>query len=265
MLELAVGLFGLVGGYSLGQRLRQAVYDESDYLLGGGAAAASSAAHADADSRLQQKKNLRGRSLSSLDGAAAARESATVTVMLVGDPAVGKTLLLKRLSDAHGALPQQSLPQTMYPTWQRADFAFAAGGETIFQILDTPGRIPELSVPFFRHMDTVVLVFDVGRASTFAHVKELWHEYVEKHRLALPSAAKHAPESVVVLANIIDERRERQVTRREAAAWAASVGIQFFETHPAEHTPKLMVHLDAVMRRHRATSTQSGPEAPADQ
>lgn len=238
LLELGVASFGVLGGYNLGQRIRQLVYDE-DVARG----KQSDSENAGGNTHLP--KHARNKSLSK-----PSTQQNTVTVMLVGEAAVGKTLLSTRVVD--GALPSANLPQTMYPAWQRADFEFASG-QVIFQILDTPGRMPELAVPFYRHMDTVVLVFDVSRASTFTRMKTIWYDHLQQHRLQLPNANRYAPESCVVLANIIDERRERQVTRREAAAWAASVGLPFFETHPAEHTPKLLLHLDAIMRsKHEA-------------
>ena len=91
-----------------------------------------------------------------------------------------------------------------------------------------------------------MLVFDVGSSMSFDKMKSQWYSSVRLHRFA--SGARQAPGSTVVLAHIIDERRERQVTRREAAAWCQQQNLPYFETHPAEKPyPRVLHHLASTL------------------
>ena len=103
-------------------------------------------------------------------------------------------------------------------SWRRR--AACALGAASFMFLDTPGSMPELSIPFYRQVNSVVLVFDVGSSQSFAKMKTLWYSAVRLHRDAA-GGARTAADSTISLAHVIDERRERQVTRREAAGRAS--------------------------------------------
>jgi len=59
----------------------------------------------------------------------------------------------------------------------------------------------------------------------------VWYAAVQQHR---PAAGRNSAGAIVVLAHVIDERRERQVTRREASTWCESVSLPYYETHPAD-------------------------------
>ena len=183
--------------------------------------------------------------------------------MLVGEPGVGKSLFVSRISNLDG-VGRETLPKTLAPTWQRADIPLVPNGQVTFQLLDMPGSLPELSIPFYAHAHAVVLMFDVGSASSFARMKMLWHTSLKQHRDLVPGA-RYAPGSTVVLAHIIDERRERQVTRREASAWCASagVGLPYFETHPLETSPKVLAHLAAAVVLRAAEDEHEAPR-PSD-
>ena len=80
----------------------------------------------------------------------------------------------------------------------------------------------------------------------------MWYSAVRLHRFA--AGARHSQGATVVLAHIIDERRERQVTRREAAAWAQQVGVPYFEMVSGSSSerpcPRVLTHLaSAVLLR----------------
>ena len=210
---------GLVGGWAIGSKLRSAIdFDAQEQEP-------QQSAQTVADSAPQQAKTLM---------------EATATVMLVGDPAAGKSLFVERCTNRDG-IGRETLPRTLAPAWESAFMPLPLGRAT-FHFLDTPGAYPELSVPFYRGVQFVVLVFDVSNANSFVNLKMLWYTAVQTHRLNLANA-RIKPGSCVVLAHIIDERRERAVTRRDAARWCASKQLPYFETHPAEAVPKVLSHI----------------------
>ena len=232
LLEGSLAIVGLAGGFSLGSRLRSAFYDagEDDQPAGGASVQRSKA----------------GDASTALSPWAGNAETMTMTVMLVGEPGAGKSLFCERISNPDG-LGGRSLPKTMAPQWVRAEVLLpGALGRVSFMFLDTPGSMPELSIPFYRQVNSVVLVFDVGSSQSFAKMKTLWYSAVRLHRDAA-GGARTAADSTIVLAHVIDERRERQVTRREAAAWCQQMKLPFFETHPAEKPlPRVLTHLASI-------------------
>ena len=88
----------------------------------------------------------------------------------------------------------------------------------------------------------------------------MWYAAVLQHR----QMDKHAAGTCVVLAHVIDERRERQVTRREASAWCELNGLPFFETHPADIRGwrRLLVHLTDKCRPELAGAAAFGDRSP---
>ena len=102
-------------------------------------------------------------------------------------------------------------------------------------------------MPFYRDVQACILVFDVGSSLSFARMKAFWYSATRLHRFHTPGA-RQKPGSTVVLAHIIDERRERQVTRREAAAWCQQQKLPYFETHYHDTAAwrRMLVHLARV-------------------
>lgn len=263
MLEAAIVLGGLVGGYSIGTRLRQTVHDAS---------ALTSSVSGEASGGADERRRKQQSQLASL----LADDEVIVTAMLVGEPSVGKSLFVARMSNPPDGPGRQALPKTMLPGWQKvrvalpsqlqrkgrisAAAAAAPAGSANFQLLDTPGGLPGLCVPFYRGVQCVVLMFDVGQASSYEALKSKWYADVKLHRLDAPGA-RHASGSTVVLAHVVDERRTREVTRREAGSWCASVGLPYFETHPAEHMPKVLAHLASAIGKEQLQQGAAGGDA----
>ena len=286
LLEAGLVSAGLAGGYSLGSKLRQVLQEAS-------AADGQHQRVGDAAKRGTRE----GGSLSQLPSSLASRwvgneEAMTLTVMLVGEPGAGKTLLCERLAAEDGIVGRETLPRTLAPQWHAVQLDLPSVGRVSVQLLDTPGGLPEvsviqanrpsshlthsqatpvthppalcpcavaaqLSVPFYRDVQACILVFDVGSSLSFARMKAFWYSATRLHRFHTPGA-RQKPGSTVVLAHIIDERRERQVTRREAAAWCQQQKLPYFETHPAERPcPRVLTHLGSVV-------LQGGEEAGAE-
>jgi hypothetical protein len=288
LVELGVVGVGLASGYSLGSRLRQSVYDEAI--------------------EQEQADGARQRNKAEKPAAAPAhrnQDAMTLTVMLVGEPGAGKSLFCERLNyHSDGALPKETLPRTWAPQWQRVNMVLPSAGRVCFQLLDTPGSLPEVSItrstavavitrgrrcslsccpalgssrsPFIaacnrasssltsvrasRALERSVTLRVCARTHTpwrvnsrrYARMKSEWFSALRLHR-AVPGG-RQPPATTVVLAHIIDERRERQVTRREAAAWCQQQKLPYFEMHQAERpVPKVLAHLaDVVLREDSA-------------
>ena len=227
LMEGVIVAAGLAGGVAIGRRARQAAEDDDKAARrrageGGGSGGAG------VDGLARTRGSTEGSS------AVVGGATQTLTVMFVGDSASGKSLFCTRTASADGSVGRETLAKTYAPTWIRADVALSSTRRVAFQLLDTPGRagLSSLCVPFYRQVDAVVLVFDVGSLGTFEALQTTWYAALEEHRLG--SSRGHKPGSCVVLANVIDERRERQVKRSVAVAWCESVGLPYFETHPAD-------------------------------
>jgi hypothetical protein len=87
---------------------------------------------------------------------------------------------------------------------------------------------------------------------------------VQHHRLS--AGSRVATGSNVVLAHILDEGRERQVKRREAALWCSTVGLAYFETHANDkyEWKKMFSHLAAAIAPVQPAAVSSGASGAAD-
>jgi len=230
-MEVAVVTAGLAGGFKLWslvcEELDQRKRDDDDELD----TATDSAA-------LARPKKLR-------------QIEATLTIMVVGDHGVGKTLFCNRACSSTTAepLPEYDGP-TFAPSWLRAELDLQLDEldrkETriCYHLLDTPGRVEfeQLLAPFYRDAAALVLVFDVGSAASFMRVQSYWLGQARQNRMQL---TREAAGSVVVLAHVLDERRERQVTRRDASNWCLQNQLPYFETHAKDNTAwkRMLTHL----------------------
>ena len=140
LLEAGLVSAGLAGGYSLGSKLRQVLQEAS-------AADGQHQRVGDAAKRGARE----GGSLSQLPSSLASRwvgneEAMTLTVMLVGEPGAGKTLLCERLAAEDGIVGRETLPRTLAPQWHAVQLDLPSVGRVSVQLLDTPGGLPEVSV-----------------------------------------------------------------------------------------------------------------------
>ena len=203
-------------------------------------------------------------------GAPVRKIEGTLTVMLVGDSAVGKTLFCSRVvaSTMRRTLAGDEGP-TFAPTWLRAELDLQLDERVrretrlCFHFLDTPGRaeLEQLLAPFYRQAAALVLVFDVGSAASFQRMQTHWLAQVKAQRVQL---TRQTAGSVVVLAQVLDERLERQVTRRDASSWCLHHQLPYFETHPKDNAAwkRMLLHLARVCLGH-TRYTQQAPAAPS--
>ena len=190
--------------------------------------------------------------------APARKVEGTLTAMLVGDSGVGKTLFCSRVvaSATRQELAEDDGP-TFAPSWQRAEIDVQLDEKVrketrlCFQFLDTPGRpgFEQLLTPFYRQAAAVVLVFDVGSAASFMRLQSYWLAAVKAQRV--PSTRQTAG-SVVVLAQVLDESLERQVTRRDATSWCLEHQLPYFETHAKDNArwKRMLTHIARVCLGH---------------
>lgn len=85
-------------------------------------------------------------------------------------------------------------------------------------------------------------MFDVSSLQSFVNLQGFWLTQAQQQRLYL---RQYPPSTTIVLAHMIDERRDRQVSRRDASSWCAAMGLTYFETHPKDlsATRKMLLHL----------------------
>lgn len=245
ILEFGLVAAGVSAGFSLGSRLRERF------------AAATEPPHQSGDGSIK-KSATAGLSQQTAAAYSGNIDAMTLTVMLVGEPSVGKTLYCERLASSDG-VGRETMPRTLVPQWHRATITLPSVGRVCFQFLDTPGVLPELSVPFYRQTQACILCFEVGSSLSFAKMKSLWYSNVRLHRFA--GGARHDPRTTIVLAHIIDERRERQVTRREAAAWCQQQKppLAYFETHTTVNEkpyPRVLAHLADTLLIERTNDSE---------
>jgi len=178
----------------------------------------------------------------------------TLTVMLVGDSAVGKTLFCSRViaSTTRQDLAEDDGP-TFAPNWLRAELDLQLDEKVrkesrlCFHFLDTPGRpeLEQLLAPFYRQAAGLVLVFDAGSLASFTRMQSHWLAQVKAQRVQW---TRQTAGSVVVLAQVLDERIERQVTRRDASSWCLHHQLPYFETHEKDNAGwrRMLTHLARV-------------------
>ncbi len=247
LIEGLAAAAGLVGGFTLGARARQDVHEHEPSARDALPLPPSFVGGGDGSS-----ETLAGPAAFADEG----RIQKSMTLMLVGDSLAGKSLFCTRITLRGSELGRETLPKTTAPMWHRIELRLPGntqsrdgqrGARVSFQLLDTPGRpeLAELLVPFYRQVHAHVFMFDVGSATSFSRMKD-FVRIAREHLHAAGSTRKGAAAVVpVVLAHVIDERRERQVTRRDASSWCALEGLTYFETHPKDDVGwrRMMAHL----------------------
>ena len=139
--------------------------------------------------------------------------------IVVGDSSVGKSCLLRRFETGEFAAVTAATVGLEYISKR-----FNIDGHAVqLQVWDTAGQESLFSIvsSYFRSACGVLLVFDVTRRATFAHL-ERWFAQVEE--LAHPTAR------LLLLGNKGDLAAQREVAAAEAEALARQRGCAYLET-----------------------------------
>lgn len=154
--------------------------------------------------------------------------------LLLGDAEVGTTSLLLRYTERRPA-PSQAYAPTVgigFGAWITT--LTCDSGETQvdlkLQIWDTPpGELfRSLVRPYYKETAAALLVYDVTRRETFEGISA-W--LAELKQLASPTV------TCALVGNKRDLEQERQVSTEEGAAFAAKLGMLFFETSTRDLLP----------------------------
>lgn len=149
-------------------------------------------------------------------------EPRSFKVITVGPPAVGKTCLIMK-----GVNPDFTLPPT-YMCTLGVDFkvktAMHQGSVVKLHIWDTAGqeRFLHINRMYYRDSDAVIFVFDLADRSTFDRLDFFWQDFKEYENADRPAVK-------LVVGNKSD-RKEREVTRQQAEAFATRLGVNYMET-----------------------------------
>ena len=149
-------------------------------------------------------------------------DSAPFKIIVIGDSGVGKTCLLLRFTEGRYDGMQKA---TVSVDISNAVLDLGSGSTVGLSLWDTAGqeRFVPLSAPYFRQADGVMIVFDVGRRSSFERVITYWQD--ELFFKGDPDA------SIMLIGSKADvPENERMVSDAEAQALADEHGWLYFAT-----------------------------------
>lgn len=144
-------------------------------------------------------------------------------IIVIGDPAVGKTSLLDKYSSKK--FKSQYIP-TVGTNIVKEIVEIEENGKTVMvnlMIWDIAGQ-PQfymLHRPYFNGADGMMLVFDITRSSTFSNVQNWFNTAVKYGLSAVPR---------VIIGNKIDLKDERKIIKPMADHLADKLNCNYYET-----------------------------------
>ncbi len=139
-------------------------------------------------------------------------------VIVIGDPAVGKTSLIKRFSEHKF--------ETEYKPTLGANILIKEveiGNIQIKLLLyDIAGQMKwsEVRQLYYKGAQGALMVYDVTRPTTFNSISR-WHEELLKNASSVPK---------ILLANKVDLKDKRKIDSNQGADLASEMNCPFFET-----------------------------------
>ncbi|HUW89474.1 MAG TPA: Rab family GTPase [Candidatus Nanopelagicaceae bacterium] len=149
------------------------------------------------------------------------RTEAIYKVIVIGDPAVGKTSLLTKF--AKNKFEEKYLP-TVGINILKQSIELEENNATInLMFWDVAGQ-PQfymLHRPYFNGADGVILVFDMTRSSTFSNVNNWWNSCVKYGLSGVPR---------IIIGNKIDLKDERKIILPMADHLSDKLNAPYYET-----------------------------------
>lgn len=139
----------------------------------------------------------------------------TCKVLIIGESAVGKTSLLRKILG-------EPLIEKLSPT-VGVEFSSYVTNNLKLQLWDTAGQEKFRSVTraYFRNAAGALLLFDITNESTFASLDEWINTF---RQLAYPNAP------LLIVGNKVDLENHREITVQAAEAFAKRYDAEYIET-----------------------------------
>ena len=149
------------------------------------------------------------------------RTESIFKVIVIGDPAVGKTSLLTKF--ATNQFEEKYLP-TVGVNIVKEPITIEKKNATInLMFWDVAGQ-PQfymLHRPYFNGADAAILVFDITRSSTFSNVNNWWQTCIKYGLSGIPR---------ILIGNKIDLEEERKIILPMAEHLSVKLNAPYFET-----------------------------------
>ena len=149
------------------------------------------------------------------------RTESIFKVIVIGDPAVGKTSLLTKF--ATNQFEEKYLP-TVGVNIVKEPITIENKNATInLMFWDVAGQ-PQfymLHRPYFNGADAAILVFDITRSSTFSNVNNWWQTCIKYGLSGIPR---------ILIGNKIDLEEERKIILPMAEHLSVKLNAPYFET-----------------------------------
>nr|XP_033810367.1 ras-related protein Rab-39B-like [Geotrypetes seraphini] len=160
-------------------------------------------------------------------------------LILLGDSTVGKTSLVRRYTEGQFC---SSVPSTLGVEYYIRMLQVEPGVRVKLQIWDTAGqeRYRSMTRSFYRNIIGILLVFDKTNRKSFRHVENWYnevYEYVFSSKVVF-----------MLVGHKSDLEAESVVSRAEAEAMAASLGMAYFETS-AQNNSNVDAAFEFLMQR----------------
>jgi len=145
-------------------------------------------------------------------------------IIVIGDPAVGKTSLLTNFCGDkfnYEYIPTVGVNITKEPVTIKDDMG--KDSTVNLMIWDIAGQ-PQfymLHRPYFNGADGMILVYDITRSSSFSNINNWWSTSIKYGLSAIPR---------VLIGNKIDLKDERKIILPMAEHLSEKINARFFET-----------------------------------
>ncbi|XP_020039041.2 EF-hand calcium-binding domain-containing protein 4B isoform X2 [Castor canadensis] len=165
-------------------------------------------------------------------------------IVLVGNSAVGKTSFLQRFCEHHFSSGMAATVGIDY----RVKTVTVDGSRVALQLWDTAGqeRYRCVTQQFFRKADGVVIMYDLTAKQSFLSVRQ-WLNSVEE------AVGDRVP--VLLLANKLDNEKEREVPRGHGEQLAKEHNLIFYEcsAYSGHNTKESLLHLARFLKEQEDT------------